>query len=284
MVHHLLRTLLFASLVFALLLSPISARQNALQQSDVQQSNVQQNDVQPPRLKATNTVALRQLLGKEVTVYGRVESTGKSSSGHQFLNFYGKQVSVMCPSNLIAKFRDGAPADVYRGKTVEVTGQLQLYKGKLQLKLTDPEKIKKLETTGDSGAVRKKVELKSIGRNAWISPAGLRYQGRDPDGRTRVEHVLRHGQDLPQREGPHGVFDGDRGTIFAVIDEAWKLAQTLKLSSRVEGDRSTFLVRMNRRVGYLGGRTGKQRRHPPLARVFIVFETDTKNIITAFPK
>ena len=69
-----------------------------------------------------------------------------------------------------------------------------------------------------------------------------------------------------------------------MIDEAWQLAQARKLRALNEGDRSTYLVRMNRRIGYLGGRTGKQRGHPPLNRAFIVFETDAKNIITAFPR
>ena len=269
MVHSLLKPAFRASLMVVALLSVTLARESRVQRT---------------RLKATNTVTLKQHVGQEVTVHGRVESTGKSSSGHQFLNFQGKQVSVMCPSNLIAKFRGGAPADVYRGKTIEVTGQLQLYKGKLQLKLTDPQNIKELQATANGKAAHKKVELKSIGRNIWMSPAGLRYQGRDPDGRTRVQHILRHGRDLPNRDGPHGVFDGDQGAIFAVIDEAWQLAQARKLRALNEGDRSTYRVRMNRRIGYLGGRIGKQRGHPPLNRAFIVFETNTKNIITAFPR
>ena len=242
-----------------------------------------EGDSAPKRVKATSTLELRDLVGQEVTAYGSVESTGKSSSGHQFLNFSGKQLSVFCGKDDVAKFKDGKPADLYANKEVEVPGTLSLFNGKLQLKLTTPENIRILEeTTGRSPP--KTVELKQVGREAWMSPAGLRYQGHDPEGLNRVEHVERHTRDIPDRDGPHGVFDGGREVAFAVIDEAWDLAEKKKLRADVEGDRSSYLVRMNRRVGYLGGKTGKERGNPPLDRVFIVFETDTKNIVTAFPK
>lgn len=235
------------------------------------------------RVKATSTLELRDLVGQEVTVYGSVESTGKSSSGHQFLNFYGKQISVFCGKDDVEKFKDGKPADSYAHKEIEVTGALSLFNGKLQLKLTSPEDIKIIEETAGRSPP-KTVELKQVGRDAWMSPAGLRYQGHDPEGLNRVEHIERHTRDIPNRDGPHGVFDGGKDVAFAVIDEAWDLAEKKKLRADVEGDRSTYLVRMNRRVGYLGGKTGQERGNPPLDRVFIVFETDTMNIVTAFPR
>ena len=80
------------------------------------------------------------------------------------------------------------------------------------------------------------------------------------------------------------MFDGGQEVAFAVIDEAWTLAEKRKVKPRIEGDRSSYLVSMGRRVGYLGGTTGKQRGNPPLSRVFIVFETDTKDVVTAFPR
>lgn len=242
-----------------------------------------EGDSEHKRVDATNAVELRESVGQEVTVFGKVDSTGKSSSGHQFLNFYGKQISVFCAKDDVAKFKDGTPAELYEGKEVEVTGQLSLFNGKLQLKLTTPEKIRVLEATAGR-APPKTVELKQVGREAWLSPAGLRYQGHDPEGLNRVEHIERHTQDIPNREGPHGVFDGGKDVAFAVIDEAWELAEKTKLNADVEGDRSSYLVRMRRRVGYLSGQTGKERGNPPLDRVFIVFETDTKNIVTAFPR
>ena len=94
------------------------------------------------RVKASNVVELRDHVSKRVTVYGRIESTGTASSGHNFLNFYGKQVAVFCHKNDVAKFKDGKPAALYKGKDVEITGVLSLYRSKLQLKLTDPSHIK----------------------------------------------------------------------------------------------------------------------------------------------
>ncbi len=240
--------------------------------------------VQPERVKASNSVALRELVGQEVTLYGTIASTGKSSGGHQFLNFYGNQVAVFCSKDDVAKFREGEPANLYKGKEVEVTGALSQFQGKLQLKLTDPANIRVVTTSSQPDTKPATVKLQPIGKEAWLSPAGLRYQGRDPDGLTRVEHILRHTRDIPERDGPHGVFDGGQDVAFAVIDEAWQIATEKKLRADVEGDRSSYSVRMGRRVGYLGGQTGKLRGQPPLDRVFIVFETGTKNIVTAFPR
>lgn len=233
-------------------------------------------------IRANNVVILRQRLGKEVTVTGNVARTGKSSSGHQFLNFQSSELTAVCFGEDVKKFKDGHPADLYDGKQIRVTGKLSLYKGKLQLRFREPSQIQVAKASATSKTVG--VKLKQIDRDTWISPAGLRYAGRDPMGLTRVEHVLRHANDIKNRDGPHGVFDGDQAVVFAVIDEAWRLADRQKLKPRLEGRRSSYTVRMGRRVGYLGGRLGASKRHPPLGRVFIVFETGTKNIVTAFPK
>jgi hypothetical protein len=243
-----------------------------------------QEPEKPERLSATNAIALNNHVGRKVIVYGLIESTGKSSSGHHFLNFTGKQLTAFCPQEVVARFKEGAPADLYKNKEVEITGELSLFNGKLQIRLAAPGDIRERDPPGKAAAKRATVELKEVSREVWVSPAGLRYQGRDPEGLTRVEHVLRHAQDIPDRDGSHGVFDGDRGVVFALIDEAWQLAQTKKLGPQSEGNRSSYLVAMNRRVGYLGGRVGRERGNPPLTRVFIVFETGSTNIITAFPR
>lgn len=235
---------------------------------------------QRDRIKANNVVALREAVGKRVTVHGFVGRTAKSGSGHQFLNFADTELSAVCLPENSKRFTDGPPFEVYKNRHVELTGTVELYKGKLQIQLTEPSQIKIVEASSEA----KTVELKQVGKDAWLSPAGLRYQGRDPDGLTRVEHVRRHIADQPKREGSHGVFDGGAGVAFATIDEAWSMIEKKKIQAEVEGNRSAYLVPMGRRVGYLGGRTGAERRYPPLTRVFLVVETGTKNIITAFPK
>lgn len=99
-----------------------------------------------------------------------------------------------------------------------------------------------------------------------------------------MQHVLRHARDIPDREGSHGVFDGGEETVFAVIDEAWQTVQRKRIPPRVEGARSVYLVPMGRRIGYLGGRLGQERGHPPLDRLSLVVESGTRNIVTAFPR
>lgn len=235
----------------------------------------------PEQIAATHVVALREAVGKRVTVFGRIQRTAKSGSGHQFLNFADTELSGVCLPESVKRFKDGAPIDVYKNKHVELTGKLELYKGKLQIQFSEPAQIKIVEASSEPA---KSVELKQVGKDAWVSPAGLRYQGRDPEGLTRVEHVKRHVADQPKRDGSHGVFDGGEGVAFAVIDEAWQLIEKKKIRAEVEGNRSAYVVALGRRIGYLGGRTGAERRNPPLTRVFLVVETGTKNVVTAFPK
>jgi len=233
-------------------------------------------------IKASNTVTLRKMVGKEVTVHGRIGTTAKSRGGSNFLNFASSELSVVCFKENVTKF-DAAPADTFKAKDVLLTGTLELYKGKLQIKLTDPAQIKIADAPEPEKLAS--IELKSLGGSTWISPAGLRYSGRDPAGLTRVEHIMRHSHDIPSREGPHGVFDAnEEGEVFALIDEAWRITEKYKLRAVSEGDRSTYTVDMRRRIGFLGGSSGKGRGNPELKKVFIVFETGTKNIITAFPK
>ncbi len=260
------------------------------------------SDDLPIRVLAQDVPALRTLAGRSVTVCGRVTGTAVSdSSGHHFLNFDNREFSVICFAADLGNFTAGKPAESYKAREIEITGVLERYRDKLQIRLRDPAQIKIVSATDAKPAApaakpasagaqpvpasgSSAVELKKIGPDTWLSPAGLKYQGRDPDGRTRVEHVLRHARDIPDRDGSHGVYDGGPDAIFGVIDEAWRNIEKKKIRPTVEGDRSLYTVPMGRRVGYLGGRTGAARGHPPLSRMFLVIETETKNVITAFPR
>jgi len=245
------------------------------------------------RVSVRDVLTLRDSVGREMTVYGRVTASSVSErSGHHFLNFDNREFSVICFASDLSNFTSGKPAELYRGRDIEITGLLERYRDKLQMRLRDPEQVKIVESAAGKSASSKsapspdaaKVELKKVGAAAWLSPAGLRYQGRDPDGLTRVEHVLRHARDVPDREGSHGVFDGGPAAVFAVIDEAWQNVEKKRIRPTVENDRSLYTVPMGRRVGYLGGRAGASRGHPPLSRIFLVIETGTTNVITAFPR
>lgn len=242
-----------------------------------------------PPIPVANKADLNEAVGEEISVSGKVSHAGKSSSGHSFLNFAANpNFVVFIDAKVVAKFDKDTSALSYMGKNVVVRGRLEKYKGKLQIRLASPEDIELSETSPNPAGVKanfpKAGELKSIGKDAWMSPAGLRYVGRDPEGRSRKEHVLRHAKDQPNRDGPHGVFDGGAELAFAWIDAAWQKAKKDKIRPDTESGRDAYTISMGRRVGYLGGKTGAQRGHPPLTKVFIVVRKGTTEVITAFPR
>ncbi len=119
--------------------------------------------------------------------------------------------------------------------------------------------------------------LTPAGRGRFESTAGLVYS------QHRIDHVMEHSQDIPDKP-THGVFEGTKDEIFALIDEAYELAKKRGPPQVVisdEGDRTTYTVNLNRQIGHGGGQSGTRRRNPPLKFVKIVVEGD--EVITAFP-
>ncbi len=106
-------------------------------------------------IAAENVTSLRKQVGRQVTVVGRIARTGRSDSGMQFLNFADSELTVVCRREDVSRFRQGEPAELYRGKPVEVTGTVELYRGKLQIRLREPSQIRirldqrRQETPGD---------------------------------------------------------------------------------------------------------------------------------------
>ncbi len=132
---------------------------------------------------------------------------------------------------------------------------------------------------GDAGtAVRN--WLTSTGDNRYRSPAGLVYTPSRSE--HRIEHVLLHCKDNPSKPA-HGIFLEKGVEVFKLIDEAYELAKAK--SSRVQADRSqgknTYVVEMNRKVGFDGGAKGKRNGGRELKRVKLVLADD--RVITAFP-
>ena len=124
--------------------------------------------------------------------------------------------------------------------------------------------------------------MTDIGGGVKRSTAGLRYTPGSEEGH-RLKHVLRHDNDIPDRPGSHGVFDGDAETLLAVIDEAYLLAKQggPRVKTERQGDRQVHEVDLRRRIGFVGGQVGERRRHPPATRVRLILEGD--RVISAFP-
>lgn len=123
--------------------------------------------------------------------------------------------------------------------------------------------------------------LTQIRRGAFESPAGLIYGPGGSEGR-RIDHIMRHAEDDPARP-VHGVFDGDREEILALLDDAYRLALERGPPVQVEQDgaRTVYTIDMKRRVGFVGGEAGRRDGHPDATHIRLVLEG--RDVITAFP-
>lgn len=124
--------------------------------------------------------------------------------------------------------------------------------------------------------------LRDTGSKRYVSPQGLMYTPGSAEGH-RLEHLRRHTEDQPNRAGSHGVFDGEMAGALKTIDRAYDRAKkNQKTTKKTDRGRTVYTVDMGGRVGYVGGRTGKQRRNPMARRVQLVLEGN--RVITAYPK
>ena len=128
-------------------------------------------------------------------------------------------------------------------------------------------------------------QLKPLGGNRFVSPAGLHYT-MGPNREHRLEHIMRHSKDDLDRP-IHGVFVGDREQILTTLDEAFDLSQNPSHRVKAQPDkdepaRVAFTVDLQKKIGYEGGRIGKERGNPDLEKVKLVIENENR-VITAYP-
>lgn len=133
-----------------------------------------------------------------------------------------------------------------------------------------------------SSPIRRATDLVEIGRDTYRTPAGLVY-GPGSRHRHRIQHVMAHSRDEPNRPGQHGVFDAnDQSGVLKLIDEVYEKAQRGETVSRQEQDsRTVYEVDLGRRIGFVGGQTGNRRNRPSARHVRLVVEGN--RLITAFP-
>lgn len=96
----------------------------------------------PPTFKASDTQSIIAKNGQKITVFGTVSSVRKSNSGTNFINFKNSDFYLVTFKSDLIAFEKGAPADLYQGKDLAVTGVISLYQGKAQIKLNHPDMVK----------------------------------------------------------------------------------------------------------------------------------------------
>lgn len=123
--------------------------------------------------------------------------------------------------------------------------------------------------------------LQEISRDRFMSPEGLLYTPGSAEGH-RLEHLRRHTADQPTRPGKHGVFDGGMEGALKSIEKAYQKAKAgQRTTKQVDGKRTIYTVDMGKRIGFVGGREGNQKRKPMARRLRMVLEGN--RVITAFP-
>jgi len=135
----------------------------------------------------------------------------------------------------------------------------------------------------DSRSPSERSELREVGRDTYLSSGGLLYTRGSRHGH-RLDHVLAHGRDEPNRPGYHGVFaEGERMAVVTLIDEAYQRAEAggRGVQKKVEDRRTVYTIDMGRSVGYVGGEIGNRRGRPKASHIRLVLEGN--RVITAFP-
>nr|WP_080497718.1 RHS repeat-associated core domain-containing protein [Burkholderia ubonensis] len=128
----------------------------------------------------------------------------------------------------------------------------------------------------------------------WIDPLGLTSKSppacgcldwsriNPKTGETAPEHVMRHGEDMPDRKVPHGVFADDP---IATTNAAWDKAVHQKISPTVGPNGNLVYDIPYSEAGLLGGIPGAVAGNPILDSVRIVTSSGgTNKVVTSFPK
>ncbi|MDF1814467.1 MAG: hypothetical protein P1V20_19835 [Verrucomicrobiales bacterium] len=80
--------------------------------------------------------------GETVRVRGFVTSTSTNATGINFLDFKDTDFVCVTFGRFVSNFTDGPPAEVYKEKWIEVSGEIQNYRGAPQIRVESPEQVK----------------------------------------------------------------------------------------------------------------------------------------------
>jgi RecJ-like exonuclease len=108
-------------------------------------------------IDSSNVEDLKANANQTVTVKGKVvkatdwDGKGNPEKGINFIDLAGKQFTLVVFAADYGKFTSH-PAVMYKDKTIEVTGKLELRKEKWQIKATSPEQVKIVEDAAEPAA------------------------------------------------------------------------------------------------------------------------------------
>lgn len=151
-----------------------------------------------PKVEAVKEAEVRKLVGRKAVVCGRVSNTHESEKGITFITLEGGKFTVVCWKESYGKFEGGSPAKLYKGKTIEVTGDIFEYKGKdggskgqLEIKLREPGQVK---VTGEAAGAKEGEE--KGGAKAEKGEKGEKTEeekseGKPPKGRVDAKKYFR---------------------------------------------------------------------------------------------
>ena len=125
-------------------------------------------------------------------------------------------------------------------------------------------------------------KLAKVSKDILRSETGLIYGPGSREGH-RLAHVMEHAKDNPSKP-IHGVFDGSQNEIISLVDQAYDRVKKnhRSVSSSKAGKRTSYSVYFGKRIGYVGGRSGKQKNNPIAKTLVLVLEDE--RVITAYPK
>ncbi len=131
-------------------------------------------------------------------------------------------------------------------------------------------------------ALVKSGHLVQAGVDTWRTKGGLLIKGKDPKGLTRLEHIMRHSIDMPNRP-KHGVFSIEKTGIIDLMDRTYNEIKKGSLKASKRGGNAAYTFRTGNDIGYLGGKEGQRKGHPKLRSVRMVLKDGTPEVVTFFP-
>jgi hypothetical protein len=118
--------------------------------------------------------------------------------------------------------------------------------------------------------------------DTWKTKEGLIISGYDFDGKTRLEHIMKHAVDV-KGKNRHGVFTVEYENIIILMDELWISIKKGELLPSHDGARRVYVYDTKKKIGYLGGREGQKQGFPSLKKVRLVLEGKTPRVVTFYP-